>query len=64
MALHISAVLLLGVIVFVLVRKAGLKVWHAIMCVLLGFYLAGSQMAPSIRSGGDSIAEMLASLSF
>lgn len=64
MALHISAVLFLGVIVFVLVRKAGLKVWHMVVCALLGFYLAGSQMAPSIRSGGDSIAEMLASLSF
>ncbi|UGQ13657.1 hypothetical protein LO772_08690 [Yinghuangia sp. ASG 101] len=64
MALHISAVLFLGVIVFVLVRKAGLTVWHAVICVLLGFYLAGSQMAPSIRSCGDSVADMLAGMSF
>ncbi|HSA50786.1 MAG TPA: hypothetical protein VLH10_11855 [Yinghuangia sp.] len=64
MALHISAVLFFGVIVFLLVRKAGLKVWHAVVCVMLGFYLAGSTIAPSIRSSCDSIANMVADLNF
>lgn len=36
MALSISAVVLLAIIVFILVKKSGLKAAHAIVCVLLG----------------------------
>ncbi|SOD61038.1 hypothetical protein SAMN06297387_102454 [Streptomyces zhaozhouensis] len=64
MGLTISASLLLLIIVFLLVRKAGLKVLHAIVCVLLGFYLASSNMAPTIDNFSNSIGEMINSLSF
>ncbi|KAB8165335.1 hypothetical protein FH609_016190 [Streptomyces sp. 3MP-14] len=64
MGLTISASLLLLVIVILLVRKAGLKVLHAIVCVLLGFYLAGSNMAPTIDNFSSSLGEMINSLSF
>jgi len=30
------------------ISKDGLKVWHAVICVLLGFYLASTSIAPGI----------------
>ena len=46
MALSISAVVLLAIVVFLLVRKSGLKAGHAVVCMLLGFYLASSLHRP------------------
>ncbi|MGG8409142.1 hypothetical protein ACM614_22370 [Streptomyces sp. 12297] len=59
MALSISAVVLLLVIVFLLVKKSGLKPGHAVVCVLLGFYLSSSSMAPTMRELTNSVAGML-----
>ncbi|MFI7272489.1 hypothetical protein [Streptomyces sp. NPDC049879] len=64
MALSVSAVLLLAIIVVLLVRKAGLNLMHAFVCMLLGFYLAGSNMAPAISDFGSSVAGMISELSF
>jgi uncharacterized membrane protein len=38
----------LAAVVFVLVRYAGLRIMHALVCILLGFYLAASSLAPDI----------------
>jgi len=43
----VSVVFALGVVVFLLCRYAGLKVWHAAICIVLGFYLASSSLAPT-----------------
>lgn len=59
MILSISGVFLLAVIVFVFFRKDGLKPSHAIICALLGFYLASTAIAPSIKAGGASLAGFL-----
>ena len=64
MALSISAVVLLAIIVFLLVKKSGLKGGHAIVCVLLGFYLASSTVAPTISELTTNIAGMIGSLKF
>ncbi|KUN27537.1 hypothetical protein AQJ23_12520 [Streptomyces antibioticus] len=64
MALSISAVVLLAIIVFLLVRKSGLKAGHAIVCMLLGFYLASSTMAPTISELTTNIAGMIGSIKF
>ncbi|UED84352.1 hypothetical protein [Streptomyces profundus] len=64
MALSVSAVLLLLVIVVLLVRRAGLNTLHAVVCVLLGFYLASSNMAPTIDNFSSGVADMISSLSF
>ncbi|WP_369233472.1 hypothetical protein AB5J56_16405 [Streptomyces sp. R21] len=64
MALSISAVVLLAIIVFILVRRSGLKAAHAIVCVLLGFYLASSTMAPTISELTTNIAGMIGSIKF
>lgn len=64
MGLSVSAVLLLGIIVILLVRKSGLKVMHAVVCVLLGFYLAGSSWASTINDLGTSVADVINQISF
>lgn len=62
MVLSISGVVLFGVLVFMFFRKGGLKPAHAIVCALFGFYLAGSAVAPSIRAGGEGLANLLAGI--
>ncbi|GGW86086.1 membrane protein [Streptomyces malachitofuscus] len=64
MALSISAVVLLAIIVFLLIKKSGLKAGHAVVCMLLGFYLASSTMAPTISEVTNNIAGMISSINF
>ncbi|MBH5336828.1 hypothetical protein IHE55_19460 [Streptomyces pactum] len=59
MALSISAAVLLLIIVVLLIKKSGLKGGHAIVCVLLGFYLASSSVAPTIDDLGNNVADMI-----
>jgi len=63
-ALSISAVVLLAIIVFLLVKKSGLKAGHAVICMLLGFYLASSTVAPTISEVTSNIAGMIGSIKF
>jgi hypothetical protein len=63
-ALSISAVVLLAIIVVLLIRKSGLKAGHAIVCALLGFYLASSTVAPTINELTTNIAGMIGSIKF
>ncbi|MFD3919147.1 MULTISPECIES: hypothetical protein [Streptomyces] len=64
MALSISAVVLLAIVVFLLVRKSGLKGGHALVCVLLGFYLASSSVAPTITELTSNVAGMIGDIQF
>ena len=64
MALSISAVVLLAIVVFLLIKKSGLKGGHAVVCMLLGFYLASSTVAPTISELTTNIAGMIGSLKF
>lgn len=59
MAVSVSLVLLLGITVWALHRYAGLKFWHAIVCVLFGFFLATTTAAPMIRSAVHSIVTII-----
>jgi hypothetical protein len=63
-ALSISAVVLLAIIVFLLIKKSGLKAGHAIVCMLLGFYLASSTVAPTISELTTNIAGMIGGIKF
>jgi hypothetical protein len=63
-ALSISAVVLLAIIVFLLIKKSGLKAGHAVVCMLLGFYLASSTIAPTIDELTTNIAGMIGSIKF
>jgi hypothetical protein len=51
----LSAALLLGVAVVLLCKYAGLKIWHAAVCVILGFYLASTSFAPYISQFTQSL---------
>jgi hypothetical protein len=64
MVLTVSGVVLLGIIVLLFFRKDGLKVSHAVVCSLFGFYLAGTAIAPSIHAGGASLAGLIGGIKF
>jgi hypothetical protein len=51
----LSATLLLSVAVFMLCKYAGLKTWHAVVCMILGFYLASTSFAPYISQFTESL---------
>lgn len=63
-AISISAVVLLGILVFVFVRKSGLNAAHAIVCSLFGFFLASTSMAPSINRFVNGVADMIGQIRF
>ncbi|MFC7260748.1 MULTISPECIES: hypothetical protein [Streptomyces] len=62
MAISISVVLLLLILAVVFLRNGALKLSHALVCVLLGFYLASTSMAPTIHSGLTATADIVSSL--
>ncbi|MGW1767617.1 hypothetical protein ACWCQL_26625 [Streptomyces sp. NPDC002073] len=62
MAISISVVLLLLILAVVFVRSGGLKFSHALVCLLLGFYLASSSMAATIHNSLAATADVVSSL--
>ena len=59
MTLTISVVAALGVLVILLCRYAGLRIWHALACITLGFYLASSSLAGEISQITHSLIRLL-----
>jgi hypothetical protein len=55
-------VLLLTILAVIFLRNGGLKFSHALVCLLLGFYLASTSIAPTIHSGITATAEIVGSL--
>ncbi|MEU8620601.1 hypothetical protein [Streptomyces sp. NPDC048623] len=62
MAISVSVVMLLLVLAVIFLRNGGLKVSHAIVCALLGFFLASTSMAPTIQNGVAATANVVSSL--
>jgi hypothetical protein len=58
----VSAVLLLGVFVYLLWRHAGLRLWQAAICTLFGYLLASSSLSPHIGNGLRTAAHFIAGL--
>lgn len=58
-SITVSLVVVLAVVAWLLIRKGGLKVGHAIAAVLLGFYLHDSSLAPSISRAVQGVAETI-----
>ena len=50
MTVTIPLVLVIGVIVYICYRYMGLRVWHLLVCLLLGFLLAATAAAPQIQN--------------
>jgi uncharacterized membrane protein len=55
----LSVTLLMGAGVFVLCRYVGLRIWHAAVCAMFGFYLASSSLAPDIANVMTSLFQLL-----
>ncbi|MFG2501244.1 hypothetical protein ACGFSB_23915 [Streptomyces sp. NPDC048441] len=62
MAISVSVVLLLVILAVVFLRNGALKFSHALVCALLGFYLASSSMAPTIQNGLTATADIVSGL--
>ncbi|MEV0254167.1 hypothetical protein ACH4D5_29160 [Streptomyces sp. NPDC018029] len=62
MAVSISVVLLLVILAAVFLRNGALKLSHAVVCLLLGFYLAGTSMAPTIQDGLTATAHIVSGI--
>ena len=62
MAISISVVMLLLILAVIFLRNGGLKISHALVCLLLGFYLASTSIAPTIHSGLTATADIVGSL--
>ncbi|MGW1771687.1 hypothetical protein [Streptomyces sp. NPDC002104] len=64
MVVNVSAVVLLAILVILLVKKGGLNAGHAIVCTLLGFYLASSSVAPAISELAANLARLISGIKF
>jgi hypothetical protein len=50
MTVSIPLLTLMVIVVYVAYRHMGLKMWHAVVCLILGFLLASTGAAPQINS--------------
>ena len=50
MTVSIPLLTLMMITVYVAYRHTGLKAWHAVVCLILGFLLASTGAAPQINS--------------
>lgn len=62
MELNISAVLLLGVVLVVMIRGKSLKAGPAVVAVLFGFFLADTDAAPEINHFVTGVADMISGI--
>jgi hypothetical protein len=61
MTISVPLIALIAVIAYIAYRHMGLRVWHAIVCALLGFLLAATSAAPQIQSLIAGIVQWLQS---
>jgi F0F1-type ATP synthase assembly protein I len=59
MNVSIPLVVLAAILAYIAYRYLGLRVWHAIVCALLGFLLAATSVAPQIRSVINAVVQWL-----
>lgn len=62
MILSIPAVVLFGILLFVLLRNGTLRAGGALVAALFGFFLASTGLAPAVHGALDGITTALAAL--
>ncbi|WP_405584327.1 hypothetical protein [Streptomyces sp. NBC_01190] len=62
MVVSVSVVLLLLLFAAMHMRNRSLKPSHAVTCVMLGFVLASSSLAPTIQSTMNSTADLVSTM--
>ncbi len=60
MTVSIPLITLMAIVAYVAYRHMGLRAWHAVVCMLLGFLLAATGAAPQIDSVLTGILHWLA----
>jgi hypothetical protein len=50
MTVSIPLLALMAIVAWVAYRNMGLRAWHAVVCLILGFLLASTAAAPQINS--------------
>lgn len=60
--ISVSAVLLLGLLVYLLWRYARLPMWHIAICVLFGYFLASSTVGPHLGRLITAVVRYIAGL--
>jgi hypothetical protein len=63
-AISISLAVLLAAVAWCLWKYAGLKAWHAVVCILLGYYLGATSVGPFLRQAGTGLAQLISGLHF
>ncbi|MBT2369959.1 hypothetical protein J7E88_33010 [Streptomyces sp. ISL-10] len=62
MAVSISAVVLLAIVVFILIRNGSLRIWPALPCAGFGFFLASTSAAPVITDAISTVTGWISSI--
>lgn len=62
MTISISLAVLLVAVVWCLWKYAGLKAWHAAVCILLGYYLGATSFGPFLHQAGTGLAQLISGL--
>ncbi|MBD0709025.1 MULTISPECIES: hypothetical protein [unclassified Streptomyces] len=62
MVISLSVVVLLLILVTICMRGGGLKLSHAILSALLGFFLAGTSLAPTIHNSVAATADVVSGI--
>ena len=60
--LSLPVVLLFGLLMLMLIRKGGMKLSHALVAMVFGFYLASTALATQINSLDSTIANLVDSV--
>jgi len=59
MTVSIPLIALIAVLAYIAYRHHGLRAWHAVVCMILGFLLAATSAAPQIRDLINGIVQWL-----
>jgi hypothetical protein len=62
MTIAVSAVVLLGVVVYLLWRYARLPLWQAAVCAAFGYFIASSSIGPEVGDALRALARFVAGL--
>ncbi|MEV6318292.1 hypothetical protein [Streptomyces sp. NPDC051776] len=62
MAISLSVVVLLAIVLVVMIRSGSIKTGPAIVAALFGFFVASTDMAPSINRFLNSISETISQI--
>jgi hypothetical protein len=59
MTVTIPLVAVVAVIIYIAYRHMGLRMWHALIAIILGFLLAATSAAPAIQNFLTSLTRWL-----